>query len=175
MNLKQKLFNYFNNLIFSCAILWAILIILSFNDLKPEIIIRFFFIIPLLLSLIFYPRQIFILLKGSPRLLKNFFTNNIFRLVLFIGGIFFDVFILKFTSDFVILFLIGLWILSIHYFKFKRRISICLALILLILSSFLSILGKALIVEKMVVWVFIFLTIGVIQSLLESRKEKSEI
>lgn len=79
MNIKQKLFNYFNNLIISSVFLWAMLTVLSFISLKPEIIIRFFFIFPLFLFLILYFRQIFVFLTINLNDLNYYlrFTNKI--------------------------------------------------------------------------------------------------
>ena len=167
--MKQKFINYFENLINSSLILLVILTMLSFNNLKPDIIIRFFFICSLLLSLFFYPRQTLIFIKDSPRKLKTLW------LFLFILGAFFNIFVFNFTSNLTILFLIGLWIISISNFRLERKVSIRLALGLLILSSFLLISGRALISEKTATWVYIFITIGVIQSLIENQKKKREI
>jgi len=212
MSLKQKFFNYFNNLLFSCAILWAILIVLSFNNLKPEIIIWFFLIFSLFLLFILYNRQIitslllnlnklnyflkstderldiyilstrkaiflliiqvFYLLKGFPRLLKYLFTNYYSWSVVTTLGILLDIFIFKFTSDLVILFLIGLWVILVRHYKFEGRISVGIALGFLILCPFLFLFKKELIAEKAAVWTYLFLVVGVGQMFVEYLREE---
>ena len=72
----------------------------------------------------------------------------------------------------MILFLTGLWILSVFHFKFEGRVSISLALGFLILCPFLLIFNKETIAEKSAVWAYMFLLVGVIQMIIEYiRKE----
>ena len=111
-------------------------------------------------------------LKGFPRFLKAVLTSYFFWLILGIFGILLDIFVLKFTSDLLILFLTGLWILSVFHFKFEGRVSISLALGFLILCPFLLIFNKETIAEKSAVWAYMFLLVGVIQMIIEYiRKE----
>ncbi len=86
-------------------------------------------------------------------------------------GILIDIFVFKFTSDFIILFLTGLWVLSIYRFKFEGRVSIGFALFFLILCPFLLILGKEPIAEKVAIWAYMFLVVGVIQMFIEYIRE----
>ena len=110
-------------------------------------------------------------LKGFPRFLKAVLTSYFFWLILGIFGILLDIFVLKFTSDLLILFLTGLWILSVCHFKFKGETSIGLALGFLILCPFLLIFKKGLIAEKSAIWAYMFLVVGVVELFVEYLKD----
>jgi len=110
-------------------------------------------------------------LKGFPRFLKAVLTSYFFWLILGIFGILLDIFVLKFTSDLLILFLTGLWILSVCHFKFKGEASIGLALGFLILCPFLLIFKKGLIAEKSAIWAYMFLVVGVVELFVEYLKD----
>ncbi|PIU03185.1 hypothetical protein COT44_04810 [Candidatus Shapirobacteria bacterium CG08_land_8_20_14_0_20_39_18] len=98
--------------------------------------------------------------------IKNF-------LILIIAGIgiFFDIFVFRFTSDLLILFLIGLWTILAYRYKFKGRVSIAGALIFLTMCPFLLIFKKDLVAEKSAIWAYMFLVVGVIQMIIEYVKE----
>ena len=103
----------------------------------------------------------------------KFLSKNKFLILIFCGvGILFDIFFLKLTSDFLIFFLTGLWILAVKFYKFKGRVSVGVALGFLVLCPFLLILKKEAIAEKAAIWMYMFLVVGVIQMLIEVRKEK---
>ncbi|MGB9911201.1 MAG: hypothetical protein ACPLKP_01205 [Microgenomates group bacterium] len=93
-------------------------------------------------------------------------------LIFTIFGILFDIFLVKFISDLVILFLAGLWILTIKLYKFEGRDSVKVALGLLILCPILLILKKDFLAEKSAIWVYVFLVIGVIQMMFEVLREE---
>lgn len=95
----------------------------------------------------------------------NNFLNRYQFLILItcVVGVLFDIFFLKFTSDLVILFLAGLWVLTVRLYKFEGRDSIKVALGLLILCPILLIFKKDFIAEKAAIWVYMFLVVGVIQ------------
>lgn len=171
MRLKQKLFNYLNNLLFSSAFLWAILAILNIKNLKPEIYINLFFFLSLFLYLIFFPHQILKFIKAFLIFSKYIFANYFFWPILLVLGVLLDIFVLKFTSDLLILILTGLWILSVYRFKFKGQVSISLTLGFLSLCPFLLILKKELMAEKAALWAFVFLIVGLIQLVWENKKE----
>ena len=105
--------------------------------------------------------------------IKNFLEGYKVWILVFTGvNILFDIFVLKFTSDLLILFLTGLWILSVYRFKFKGRVSVAGGLIFLIMCPFLLIFGKEAIAEKSAIWAYMFLLVGVIQMIIEYiRKE----
>jgi len=113
-------------------------------------------------------------LKGFPSFLKFILTNYFFWLILGIFGILLDIFVFKFTSDLLILFLTGLWILSVYHFKFKGETSISLALGSLILCPFLLISKRELMAEKSAIWAYMFLVVGVAEFFIEYLKEKRE-
>jgi len=138
--------------------------IIETKETQKEII-RFF---PLAFLL-----TIFLLLwQVIKKIFKEYVFNQITLFVLVILGILLDIFVFKFTSDLLILFLTGLWILSICHFKFKSETSISLALGFLILCPFLLIFNKEAIAEKAAVWAYMFLLVGVIQMIIEYiRKE----
>jgi len=116
---------------------------------------------------------IFLLLwQVIKKIFKEYVFNQITLFVLVIFGILLDIFVFKFTSDLLILFLTGLWILSVYRFKFKGRVSVAGGLIFLIMCPFLLIFGKEAIAEKSAVWAYMFLLVGVIQMIIEYiRKE----
>jgi hypothetical protein len=125
---------------------------------------------PYLFSL--FLREFLKFIKGFPRFLKVVFANYFLWLTLCILGILLDIFVFKFTSDLLILFLIGLWILSVFHFKLKGKISISLALSFLILCPFLLIFKKGLIAEKSATWVYMFLVVGVTQLFVRYLREE---
>jgi len=128
-------------------------------------IIRFF---PLAFLL-----TIFLLLwQVIKKIFKEYVFNQITLFVLAILGILLDIFVFKFTSDLLILFLTGLWILSIYHYKFEGRVSIGGALLFLTMCPFLLIFKKNLIAEKAAVWAYMFLVVGVIQMMIEYMKEE---
>lgn len=112
--------------------------------------------------------------------LKKYSIFNIqylykFRLILLLltfFGIFLDIFFLKITSSFIVLFLIVFWILSVKLYKFGGRDSVKVALGFLVLCPILLIFNKEAIAEKAAIWVYMFLVVGVIQMMIEVRKEK---
>ena len=105
--------------------------------------------------------------------IKNFLEGYKVWILVFTGvNILFDIFVLKFTSDLLILFLTGLWILLVCLFKFKSDVSISLALGFLILCPFLLILGKESIAEKSAIWAYMFLLVGAIQMIIEYIREE---
>ena len=83
-----------------------------------------------------------------------------------------DTFFLKFTSSFLSLLVVGLWVLNIWLYKFEGRVSISLALGFLILCPFLLIFNKEAIAEKAAVWAYMFLLVGVIQMIIEYIREE---
>ncbi|PIP21792.1 MAG: hypothetical protein COX39_01115 [Candidatus Nealsonbacteria bacterium CG23_combo_of_CG06-09_8_20_14_all_40_13] len=107
--------------------------------------------------------------------IKNFLEGYKVWILVFTGvNILFDIFVLKFTSDLLILFLTGLWILLVCLFKFKSDVSISLALGFLILCPFLLIFKKEPIAEQAAILVYVFLAIGAIQMFIENIKEKNK-
>ena len=124
-----------------------------------------FFPIAFFFTLFLFPLKIF------KKIFKEYVFNQITLIILVILGILIDIFVFKFTSDFIILFLTGLWVLSIYRFKFEGRVSIGFALFFLILCPFLLIFKKELIAEKSAIWVYMFLVVGVGQMFIEYIRE----
>ena len=116
---------------------------------------------------------IFLLLwQVIKKIFKEYIFNQTTILILTIFGIFLDIFVFKFTSDLLILILIGLWVLSVYHYKFEGRVSVGLAFGFLILCPFLLIFKKELIAEKSAIWVYMFLVVGVVQLFVEYLKEE---
>jgi len=128
-------------------------------------IIRFF---PLAFLL-----TIFLLLwQVIKKIFKEYVFNQITLFVLVIFGILLDIFIIKFTSDLLILVLTGLWIWLVMLHKFEGRVPIAGGLIFLIMWPFLLIFGKEAIAEKSAIWAYMFLLVGVIQMIIEYIREE---
>jgi len=118
-----------------------------------------------------------ILSKGEKtvKTIKLLFNKYKFSILPLTGiVILIDTFFLKFTSSFLILLVVGLWVLNIWLYKFEGRVSIGLALGFLTLCPFLLIFKKNLIAEKAAVWVYMFLVVGVIQLFIENFKKEKE-
>jgi len=116
--------------------------------------------------------QFFRFLRKLPLVLKIILTNYLFWLILAIFGIFLDIFVFKFTSDLLILILAGLWVLSVYHYKFEGKASVGLALGFLILCPLLLIFKKESIAEKVAIWAYMFLVVGVVQLFVEYLKEE---
>lgn len=78
-----------------------------------------------------------------------------------VSGLVLDIFIFDFTSDLVILFLVGLWILVVRLYEYEGRISIGIGMGFLIVCPFLLIFKVDAIAEKAAIWAFMFLLVGV--------------
>lgn len=96
-------------------------------------------------------------------------------IVLFLSvlGIVMDIFLIGyFIFDLIILFLIGLWVLSVWLCGFESKISIGGGLVLLIICPFWLIFDQELIAEKFAIWAYMFLVVGVGQMFIEYLKEE---
>lgn len=89
-------------------------------------------------------------------------------------GISIDIFLFGSSFDLVVLFLTGLWVLSVWLYKFEGRVSVTGGLICLSLCPFLLIFKKELIAEKFAIWAYVFLVVGVAQIFIEYLKEERE-
>jgi len=102
---------------------------------------------------------------------------KLFRYLFLIGcalGIFADVFLFKLSLGPLTLFIFVLWTLAVWLFEFSAKISFYLAFAFLGLTFLLMIFRVAVIPEKAVVWLYLFLFWGVLQQLLELIRNKSE-
>ncbi len=105
------------------------------------------------------------------KLMAYFEKKKCTFLLLAIVGVLVDIFIFRFTSDLVILGLTGMWIGAVIGWRLEGRFSILGALIFLTMCPFLLILKKDPIAEKAAIWAYMFLVVGVIQQLIELKKE----
>jgi len=104
------------------------------------------------------------------RFLRKYLEKLPLPLVFF--GVLFDIFIFDSTRDLVILFLTGLWILTVWLNHFEGRISVAGGLLFLATCPFLLIFGKAAIAEKFAIWAYMFLVVGIGQMIIEYVKEE---
>jgi len=108
------------------------------------------------------------------KILKRFIFHRVILLLFFIFGVFANIFILSFTSDLIILLLIGSLILNIYRYKLKGEFSAAVGFISLTACPFLLIFKKELIAEKVAIWVYVFLAVGIIQILVKYIKEEKK-
>lgn len=146
------------------------------NEKKNRINEKIIFLLPILnnrigrflaykiSSVILFFIEIFYLLKNT-----IFSKYVIFALCIF--GIIFEIFIITSTVDWLILLFTCLWILVIILFKFKSKITIIGVLLFLVLTPILLVMKKDFLAEKTANWAYMFLLVGVIQLVWESRKE----
>lgn len=105
--------------------------------------------------------------------IKEVLEKYKFRMLLTAGvGISVDTLFFEFNSDLVILFLTGLWILSLWLYEYEGRISIGMGLGFLILCPFLLIFKAEAVAEKAAIWAYVFLVVGVIQQIVEYRRSE---
>jgi len=90
-------------------------------------------------------------------------------MVFVILGIFVYIFILDFSSGLVILFLTASWVYVIQQYRFNGKFSVAGSFIFLMICPLLLIFDEKLIAEKAAIWAYIFLSLGVIQIVWESR------
>lgn len=102
---------------------------------------------------------------------KYVFTKYFLWQLLIIFAVLLDIFFLKPIYGILILFLIGLWIFLVFYFKIDGRVTVSLAIFYLILCQFLIIFKKEFIAEKAAIWTYLFLLVGIIRLVWENRKE----
>jgi hypothetical protein len=96
---------------------------------------------------------------------------NLAVLLLVALGIFFDLFIIDSNSDLRILFLTGLWILSVRWHKFGAWVSIAAGLALLTLCPLVLIFDQDPIAKKAAIWAYLFLLVGVAQKIMNLQGE----
>jgi len=121
-------------------------------------------------------RNIQYLISSIRRSISNiqYLVSNLRFIILFLTflGLFLDIFIFEFTSDLVMLFLTGLWVLSIWLYEYEGRVSIGMGLGFLILCPLLLIFDADAIAEKVAIWAYMFLVVGVIQQIVEYRRSE---
>ena len=79
-----------------------------------------------------------------------------------------DIFFINNSSDLRIFGILGIYIISVFFYKLKSRLTFLLSLILLGVMSFNFILtGTSESTEKAAVWIFFLLLIGIIQQFRE--------
>ncbi|HUW22019.1 MAG TPA: hypothetical protein VMW41_05155 [Candidatus Bathyarchaeia archaeon] len=111
---------------------------------------------------------------GLWQTLKSFILSKYNILAAVSLGIVLDILAFTFTSDWLILFLVCLWLLSIKRFKFTGIISVAGGLFFLFFCPFLLILKKESFAEKTAIWAYIFLAIGVAQMFVEYLKDENK-
>lgn len=84
-------------------------------------------------------------------------------------GTIIDVFFLKKTSEIMIVLISSFWIIFLYAGRLEGRFSIFIGLAILLTTGFFYALSLEDIAEKTAIWAFVFLSIGVIQQLIENR------
>jgi len=100
---------------------------------------------------------------------------KIYILGIFCLGLVWDIFFSPQISDLGVLILGLLWILTIFSFKFEPQTSFILAAFSYAVSFIFQFLGKEMIMEKGVSWFFVFLTIALVQKLIQEFTRKHEV
>lgn len=108
------------------------------------------------------------------KILKRLIFNSVVLLLFLILGIFADIFIINYISYLAILLLTAALILTIHKYKLKGEFSAAGGLIFLTSCQFLLIFEKELIAEKVAIWVYVFLAVGIIQIVVKNIKEEKK-
>ncbi len=103
--------------------------------------------------------------------IKNFLNQHRnYLLLITVLGVWIDIFLLGSFTDLITLILIGLWILVIWLYHVRGRVLAIPATVFLILSPLFSNKGEEAIADRMAVWIFIFLILGVLRELFCQRK-----
>lgn len=106
------------------------------------------------------------------RIASFFLRCKFFILVACALGIAIDIFLLDAAFNLILLFLTGLWVLTLWFDNFEGRISVAGGLIFLALCPFLLIFVKETIAEKTAIWAYMFLIVGVAQVFIEYLREE---
>ena len=85
-----------------------------------------------------------------------------------------DVFVFKFTSDLLTLIIAGYWIYTIRKNKFESKVSLFGGLAFLAICPLFILFKLNVPADKAATWAYIFLAIGVFQTLWKYRKENDE-
>lgn len=99
------------------------------------------------------------------QLIKNFYSPV--KLII-LTAIFIDIFVLKEHLDTNVLFLSIAWIITLAIYRMDGKYSFLLALLFLFFCPFLMIASMNWVAEKSAIWAYIMLTIGTLQSVIES-------
>lgn len=118
--------------------------------------------------LISYLLEIMNLIKKTIFSKYNFLAFSFF-------GILFEIVYLPVSVDSIIIFLTLFWILTVRLFKFKGEVSVKIALVLLPFCPYLLSRNQSFLAEKVAVWVFMFLVVGVLEMVWEGRKIVEEM
>lgn len=107
---------------------------------------------------------------------KNFVVKNkAYLLSIFIFGLICDIFFYSRISDLLVIFLIIFWIGNIVYFKIKPRSTLILAAIAYLIAFVFQFFGLEMIMEKGASWFIVFLSIALIQRLVEIFRNEKKV
>ncbi len=169
---KKKFVNayYYYDLLFSSLIyllpfifylLWLIIIRKSLESLSNAFLKRWLILIKIC-------PWIDRFVKSVSEFLSIEENKNVWGfMLLFILGMLFDIFFIKYTYGLIILIMGCLWVLLIKKFKFKSIVSFTLSFLLLIGCMILIVVVPKTICQKMAVWIYFFLIIGIAQNISE--------
>lgn len=101
--------------------------------------------------------------------LKNLLVKKkIYLLVAFILGLIADIFFNPRIADWIVVVLIGLWLINIINFKIKPKQTLILAIATYLIAFVFQFFGKEMIMEKGASWCLIFLVIAIGQWLIKA-------
>lgn len=107
---------------------------------------------------------------------SNFLKN--FRLLfvsMFVSALLLELFLTKTSDDLLLLGLTLFWILTVLGFRLESRFSILGTLIFLLSAAFFLMIRLQAVAEKLAVWAYLFLVVGIVQRLIEERKRPKEL
>lgn len=105
-------------------------------------------------------------------LLKIFYKKNsliLFFIVILIGAILYDIFIIQVFNDIIYIIIIILWIIFLRLGHIDNKVTFFFAFLLLIIASFSFEFNYIIIGNKAATWLFIFLVGATIQALIEMK------
>lgn len=69
----------------------------------------------------------------------------------------------------------GIWVIAVYFYKFESSVSYLFSIIIVLLTIPAIILGEQVVVEKLSNYLYLFLVIGVVQSLLEFKHKAKRV
>lgn len=106
--------------------------------------------------------------------MKKIVKARFYILGIFILGLIGDIFFNPKIFDSIVILLIIFWVISIKNFKIKTTQTLLLATSAYFVAFVFQFFNKEVIVEKGASWFFVFLTIALIQKLIQQFSKKDE-
>lgn len=100
------------------------------------------------------------------------FINKRGVLVLFLICLFIDIFIIKAQLDSIVIFVTSLWIMVLIGYWSEARSNFFMAFVIFLLTPLFILINRNSVAEKMTIWAYMFLIVGAVQSVIETRNER---